>query len=175
MKIYLKKKKCFVENPPIDKKLKRKRKQEEEKEAQHKFFRSEEEEQPKLQNAILNIGDSHKSKNNENLLSRKQPKTDEDSVDNIPLDGGNRLGTGTDDDDEDANSEKEGKDYNYDEDEDDDEMPSARFRRGEDLPSDLDIGSECGSVGSNDPIDEDDDGDWNMMGAALEREFLGLE
>jgi RNA polymerase II subunit A C-terminal domain phosphatase len=30
-------------------------------------------------------------------------------------------------------------------------------------------------MGSEDPIDEVDDGDWNMMGAALEREFLGLE
>lgn len=98
-------------------------------------------------------------------------------MDNIRLDGGNRLGTGTDDEDDvnSNNSEKEVEGYNFDEDEDDDEMPSARFRRGEDLPSDLDIGSECGSAGSNDPIDEDDDGDWNMMGAALEREFLGLE
>lgn len=52
-------------------------------------------------------------------------------------------------------------------------MPSARFRRGCDLPSDLDMGSDC-SQGSQDPID-DDDGEWNMMGSALEREFLGLE
>ncbi|XP_026470896.1 RNA polymerase II subunit A C-terminal domain phosphatase-like isoform X2 [Ctenocephalides felis] len=32
-----------------------------------------------------------------------------------------------------------------------------------------------GSRGSNDPPDEIDDGEWNMMGAALEREFLGLD
>lgn len=56
----------------------------------------------------------------------------------------------------------------------DDEMPSTKFRRGGDLPSDLDMGSD-NSVGSDGPIDEDDDGQWNMMGAALEREFLGLD
>lgn len=56
-----------------------------------------------------------------------------------------------------------------------DEMPSTKFRRGGDLPSDLDMGSDQDSVGSDPPIDEDDDGDWNMMGAALEREFLGLD
>lgn len=54
-----------------------------------------------------------------------------------------------------------------------DEIPSARFRRGCDLPSDLDMGSDC-SQGSQDPID-DDDGEWVSMGSALEREFLGLE
>ncbi|XP_055687148.1 RNA polymerase II subunit A C-terminal domain phosphatase [Lutzomyia longipalpis] len=59
--------------------------------------------------------------------------------------------------------------------EDDDEMPSTKFRRGEDLPSDLDIGSNNGSEGSENPLDDEDDGDWNMMGAALEREFLGLD
>ncbi|XP_055627191.1 RNA polymerase II subunit A C-terminal domain phosphatase [Toxorhynchites rutilus septentrionalis] len=56
---------------------------------------------------------------------------------------------------------------------DEDESPSAKFRRGGDLPSDLDMGSN--SEGSNDPMDDVDDGDWNMMGAALEREFLGLD
>ncbi|XP_058054438.1 RNA polymerase II subunit A C-terminal domain phosphatase [Anopheles bellator] len=60
-----------------------------------------------------------------------------------------------------------------DDEDDDDESPSARFRRGGDLPSDLDMGSN--SEGSNEPIDDVDDGDWNMMGAALEREFLGLD
>lgn len=69
-----------------------------------------------------------------------------------------------------ANEEEEG--LNNDE---DDEMPSTKFRRGEELPSDLDIGSDCNSADSNEPTDELDDGDWNMMGAALEREFLGLE
>lgn len=57
---------------------------------------------------------------------------------------------------------------------DPDEIPSARFRRGCDLPSDLDM-SDQDSQGSQDPIDEDDDGKWVSMGSALEREFLGLE
>lgn len=56
---------------------------------------------------------------------------------------------------------------------DPDETQSARFRRGCDLPSDLDMGSD-NSQGSQDPID-DDDGEWVSMGSALEREFLGLE
>lgn len=53
-------------------------------------------------------------------------------------------------------------------------MPSTKFRRGEALPSDLDLGENesADSPGSEDPPDEIDDGDWNMMGAALEREFL---
>jgi RNA polymerase II subunit A-like phosphatase len=53
---------------------------------------------------------------------------------------------------------------------DEDEMPSTKFRRGEALPSDLELGDD--SCGSDDPPDEIDDGEWNMMGAALEREFL---
>lgn len=40
------------------------------------------------------------------------------------------------------------------------------------MPSDLDLGSN--SAGSDDDKCEDD-GEWNMMGAALEREFLGLD
>ncbi|KAL7735450.1 hypothetical protein ACLKA6_019561 [Drosophila palustris] len=58
--------------------------------------------------------------------------------------------------------------------EDDDEMPSAKFRRGEELPSDLEMGSDSNSENNNQE-DDGDDGEWNMMGAALEREFLGLE
>ncbi|XP_030557265.1 RNA polymerase II subunit A C-terminal domain phosphatase [Drosophila novamexicana] len=58
------------------------------------------------------------------------------------------------------------------EDEDDDEMPSAKFRRGEELPSDLEMGSDSNSENNQ---EDEDDGEWNMMGAALEREFLGLE
>lgn len=62
---------------------------------------------------------------------------------------------------------------------DDDEKGTVaeKFRRGEDLPSDLDLGShDSGDTeGSNNDNDDEDDGDWNMMGAALEREFLGME
>jgi RNA polymerase II subunit A-like phosphatase len=50
-------------------------------------------------------------------------------------------------------------------------MPSTKFRRGEALQSDLEF-EEDDSCGSDEPPDEIDDGDWNMMGAALEREFL---
>lgn len=72
----------------------------------------------------------------------------------------NKLGTGT-------ATESDG-------DEETEDMPSTKFRRGEALPSDLDLGENesADSPGSEDPPDEIDDGDWNMMGAALEREFL---
>lgn len=57
----------------------------------------------------------------------------------------------------------------------DDESPVDKFRRGCDLPSDLDMGEGDNSADSSNNEDYEDDGDWNMMGAALEREFLGLE
>lgn len=41
------------------------------------------------------------------------------------------------------------------------------------MPSDLDLGSNSAD-GSEDEKCEDD-GEWNMMGAALEREFLGMD
>lgn len=73
-------------------------------------------------------------------------------------------------DDNNSENEKSSTD-----DESADESPSAKFRRGcGKSPSDLGMGSNCGSDGSE-SNDEGDDGDWNMMGAALEREFLGLE
>lgn len=56
-----------------------------------------------------------------------------------------------------------------------DESPSVKFRRGEDLDDDMidmDPEETQDSEGSLDPPDEVDDGEWNMMGAALEREFL---
>ena len=46
---------------------------------------------------------------------------------------------------------------------------------GEALPSDLDIDLNENSDGSQSGNDEMDDSEWNMMGAELEREFLGLE
>lgn len=55
---------------------------------------------------------------------------------------------------------------------DSDDCVSAKFRRGERLDSDLDIGQDSNSEGSTEAPDEIDDGEWNMMGAALEREFL---
>lgn len=55
-----------------------------------------------------------------------------------------------------------------------DESPSVKFRRGEKLDLDM-IDMELEDTqdsNSLDPPDEVDDGEWNMMGAALEREFL---
>ncbi|XP_049963662.1 RNA polymerase II subunit A C-terminal domain phosphatase [Schistocerca serialis cubense] len=57
------------------------------------------------------------------------------------------------------------------------DSPCAKFRRGEKVPSDLDVDSpedeeSASNDGSDEPPDEVDDGEWNMMGAALEREFL---
>ncbi|XP_033254090.1 RNA polymerase II subunit A C-terminal domain phosphatase-like [Drosophila miranda] len=68
--------------------------------------------------------------------------------------------------------DRERDDNNEDEEDDDDEIPSAKFRRGEELPSDFEIGSDSNSENNQ---EDEDDGEWNMMGAALEREFLGLE
>ncbi|KAG5874474.1 hypothetical protein JTB14_009197 [Gonioctena quinquepunctata] len=53
----------------------------------------------------------------------------------------------------------------------DDEFPSVKFRRGENVDDVLDF-EQDDTQGSVDPPDEVDDGEWNMMGAALEREFL---
>ncbi|KAJ8929197.1 hypothetical protein NQ314_018146 [Rhamnusium bicolor] len=55
-----------------------------------------------------------------------------------------------------------------------DESPSIKFRRGESIEDILDMDQEDtqDSEGSLEPPDEVDDGEWNMMGAALEREFL---
>lgn len=53
-----------------------------------------------------------------------------------------------------------------------DEFPSTKFRRGEMLDSDLDFGQDSNSEKSDEAMDDGDDGEWNMMGAALEREFL---
>uniref|UniRef100_A0A336LUZ3 RNA polymerase II subunit A C-terminal domain phosphatase n=1 Tax=Culicoides sonorensis TaxID=179676 RepID=A0A336LUZ3_CULSO len=75
----------------------------------------------------------------------------------------------------DKDGDDESKSSQGSSDEQDDEMPSEKFRRGEDLPSDLDVENDSSSKGSEEPPSDVDDGDWNMMGAALEREFLGLD
>ncbi|KAJ6642004.1 RNA polymerase II subunit A C-terminal domain phosphatase [Pseudolycoriella hygida] len=126
-----------LENPPIDKVLKKRRKKEEEKEQvqEAKLFRLDEAED-------TSIKTTDKTRRN---FDRNGSSSSSDSTDaEEKIDDG-----------------------------DPDEMPSARFRRGGDLPSDLDVGSDY-SQGSEDPID-DDDGEWVTMGSALEREFFGLE
>lgn len=56
---------------------------------------------------------------------------------------------------------------------DDDDDPVTRFRRGEDLPDDLDLGDNSqDSIDDLELMDNEDDREWNAMGAALEREFL---
>ncbi|XP_077294856.1 RNA polymerase II subunit A C-terminal domain phosphatase Fcp1 [Arctopsyche grandis] len=55
------------------------------------------------------------------------------------------------------------------------EYPSEKFRRGGDLPSDGPDHNDSDTNGSAEAPDDIDDGEWNMMGAALEREFLGLD
>ncbi|XP_076276529.1 RNA polymerase II subunit A C-terminal domain phosphatase Fcp1 isoform X2 [Lasioglossum baleicum] len=66
-----------------------------------------------------------------------------------------------------------GKEDAMDDDEDDDDDPVIRFRRGEDLPDDLDLGDNSqDSIEDLEIMDNEDDREWNAMGAALEREFL---
>lgn len=55
---------------------------------------------------------------------------------------------------------------------DEDEEPSNKIRKNLELENDLDIEQDTNSDGSVEAPDEADDGEWNMMGAALEREFL---
>jgi len=52
-----------------------------------------------------------------------------------------------------------------------DDLPSTKFRRGEPLSSDIDLGDDS-QDGSRDSQDDGDDSTWTLMGAALEREFL---
>lgn len=63
--------------------------------------------------------------------------------------------------------------YHKDEEEgDDDDDPVTRFRRGEDLPDDLDLGENSQDSIGDPPEDDGDEREWNALGAALEREFL---
>lgn len=68
-------------------------------------------------------------------------------------------------------------DDNCDSDDDDnndsDDDLVARFRRGGELPDDLDLGDNSqDSVDDFEEDDNEDDREWNALGAALEREFL---
>ncbi|XP_043280796.1 RNA polymerase II subunit A C-terminal domain phosphatase isoform X2 [Venturia canescens] len=62
--------------------------------------------------------------------------------------------------------------HKEDEEGDDDDDPVTRFRRGEDLPDDLDLGDNSQDSIGDPPGDEGDEREWNALGAALEREFL---
>lgn len=55
----------------------------------------------------------------------------------------------------------------------DDDDPVTCFRRGECLPDDLDLGDNSqDSIDDLEIMDNEDEREWNEMGAALEREFL---
>lgn len=125
-----------LENPPIDKVLKKKRKKEDEREH--------------VQEAKLFCLDKDASTSS---------KTSDKSKRNVDLNGSSSSSVSSED-----NTEEKPDDP--------DESPSARFRRGGDLPSDLDMGSDC-SQGSQDPIDEDDDGEWVSMGSATISKLVG--
>ncbi|KAM7345800.1 RNA polymerase II subunit A C-terminal domain phosphatase Fcp1 isoform 2-T2 [Cochliomyia hominivorax] len=114
-----------IENPPVDKNLRKRKREENEEERTRKFFTRSTD--VSVLNATGCAGEEDKSSSDDN-------KDDEE-----------------------------------------DEMPSEKFRRGGDLPSDLEMGSDSNDDSDGNNPDEEDDGDWNMMGAALEREFLGLE
>ncbi|XP_012277661.1 RNA polymerase II subunit A C-terminal domain phosphatase isoform X2 [Orussus abietinus] len=75
----------------------------------------------------------------------------------------------------DDSSSSQGHIRDVDDLDDDDDDPATRFRRGEDLPDDLDLGDNSQDSVDVDVLDNDDnedDREWNAMGAALEREFL---
>lgn len=131
----------FLENPPLNKDLRKRKRAEEDEEIQRKIF------QPNVDdmNAAENCGIGGSSGG-----------------------GGDGGGVGEDGDSQKSSvSSKSSKSS-------DDESPREKFRRGCDLPSDLDCEGDNSADSSNND-DLEDDGDWNMMGAALEREFLGLD
>lgn len=96
---------------------------------------------------------------------RKRSKMDEENSSDENDDGNedmhNKYLYPDDDNDNDGNK-------------DDEEDPITVFRRGGSLPDDLDLGEYASqdSVEIPDILEEDDDREWNAMGAALEREFL---
>lgn len=125
---------CFLENPPLNKDLRKRKRVEEDEEIQRKIFQPNADSMDAAENCgiaassgIGEDGDSQRS-----YVSSKSSKSS------------------------------------------DDESPREKFRRGCDLPSDLDCEGDNSADSSNND-DLEDDGDWNMMGAALEREFLGLD
>lgn len=125
----------FLENPPLNKDLRKRKRAEEDEEIQRKIF---------------------------------QPDVDStEAANNCGRDGGDGDGVEDGDSQKSSTSSKSSKSS-------DDESPVEKFRRGCDLPSDLDCDGDNSADSSNND-DLEDDGDWNMMGAALEREFLGLD
>ncbi|KAI4492165.1 hypothetical protein M0802_009971 [Mischocyttarus mexicanus] len=92
-----------------------------------------------------------------------------------------------DGDDDDDNENEDEDEHDEDDDEDDEEEDdddnsgdvddgkndlTIRFRRGEDVTNDLDFGDNSQDSVDLELIENEDDKEWNAMGAALEREFL---
>ncbi|XP_011875517.1 PREDICTED: RNA polymerase II subunit A C-terminal domain phosphatase isoform X2 [Vollenhovia emeryi] len=86
--------------------------------------------------------------------------------------GNSDRGSSKDRDDNYESDDDDNRDSDDDDNNDSDDDLVARFRKGGDLPDDLDLGDN--SQDSVDDLEEDneDDREWNALGAALEREFL---
>lgn len=103
-------------------------------------------------------------------VTKALPKSDDESSSSAESLTGERIrGHKRRREEEKNTSEEEGGESSLD------EFPSTKFRRGEMLDSDLDFGQDSNSEKSEEAMDDVDDGEWNMMGAALEREFLSNE
>ncbi|XP_015188765.1 PREDICTED: RNA polymerase II subunit A C-terminal domain phosphatase isoform X2 [Polistes dominula] len=97
---------------------------------------------------------------------------DDDNDDNDNNDdNGNNSDEEVDDNDGDDNDDDDDDDVDDDDDDDENDL-TIRFRRGEDLPNDLDFGDNSQDSVDVESIENEDDREWNAMGAALEREFL---
>lgn len=108
--------------------------------------------------------DSEDSMNGESDVSKRKKRK---------IYNGNSDKSSSDEKDEKCDSDEDDNDDDDDADNDeDDDDPVICFRRGQDLPDDLDLGDN--SQDSIDDFEEDneDDREWNALGAALEREFL---
>lgn len=92
------------------------------------------------------------------------------SVNDYGVDAQNDVSDDDDDDHDDEENINDGDDdKSASSESDDDETLNTKFRRGEALPSDLDLDYNT-EEGTEE--DQESDGEWNEMGAALEREFL---
>ncbi|XP_015594454.1 RNA polymerase II subunit A C-terminal domain phosphatase isoform X2 [Cephus cinctus] len=121
----------------------------------------------------------------EDFSNKREHRNSSDSIDStneddqdVPPKKRKKLSLDSSSDEDSSSESKEPcKDDNEDEDnddkdDDDDDDPVTRFRRGEDLPSDLDLGDNSQDSVDLDAFENEDEREWNAMGAALEREFL---
>ena len=122
---------------------------------------------------IADIGDteecdkkSYRDSDSEDLKRRKRKKRNEKSEKKKLLPDRKRKKFCNESSEDDTSSSEN-------DDDDDDDDPVTRFRRGESLPDDLDLGDNSqDSVEDLEVMDNEDEREWNAMGAALEREFL---